>query len=132
MLFRLWLLLQEFYHDLSAQKTRAFLTTFAVGWGTFSVILLLAFGEGLQHQMVNGQLNNGDKIIRLFGGNTSVVYQGLAKGRRIRLTPEDADLIEQSIPEIDQVSPAYGMRVPIEYNGISTTSGYTVGANPAF
>lgn len=132
MLFRIWLHLQEFFHDLRTQKTRAFLTTFAVAWGTLSVVLLLAFGEGLEHQMINGQLNNGDKIIRVFGGNTSVIYQGLPKGRAIRLQPEDAELLQRSIPEIDMVSPAFGRRVPAEYNGTTTTAGYTVGANPAF
>ncbi len=132
MFFRIWLLLQEFYHDLTTQKTRAFLTTFAVAWGTLSVILLLAFGEGLEHQMINGNLNNGDKIIRVFGGNTSIVHQGLPKGRSIRLTPEDADLILESIPEVDFVSPAYGRRVPVEFDGTSTTSGYTIGVDPSF
>lgn len=132
MFFRLWLILQEFWSDFWAQKTRAFLTTFAVAWGTLSVTLLLAFGEGLKHQLLNGQLNNGDRIIRVYGGTTSVVYQGLPKGREIRLRPEDADLLALSIPEIDLVSPAFGHRVPIEYNGTSTTAAYTVGANPAF
>jgi putative ABC transport system permease protein len=132
MFFRIWLLLQEFWHDLKTQKTRAFLTTFSVAWGTLSVILLLAFGEGLEHQMVNGQLNNGDRIIRVFGGTTSIVYQGLPKGRDIRLRPEDAELLATSIPEIDLTSPAYGRRVPVNYNGTSTTAGYTIGANPAF
>lgn len=132
MFFRIWLIVLEFFHDLRTQKTRAFLTTFAVAWGTLSVTLLLAFGEGLEYQMVNGQLNNGDRIIRVYGGNTSVVYQGLPKARAIRLHPEDAELLQSSIPEIDMVSPAYGMRVPVEYETTSTTSGYTVGVNPAF
>lgn len=132
MFFRIWLLIQEFWHDMKTQKTRAFLTTFSVAWGTLSVILLLAFGEGLEHQMVNGQLNNGDRIIRVYGGTTSIVHQGLPKGRDINLRAEDADLLKRSIPEIDLVSPAYGQRVPVEFQGNSTTAGYIVGANPAF
>jgi len=132
MFFRFRLLIQDFYHDITTQKTRAFLTTFAVAWGTLSVILLLAFGKGLEHQMINGQLNNGDKIIRLFGGNTSKVYQGLPKGRRVRLRAEDAALLETSIPEIDFASPAYGHRLPVEYKDINTTTPYTVGANTSF
>ena len=48
------------------------------------------------------------------------------------LTPEDADLVLASIPEVDMVSPSYGNRMPVEYNGKSTTSGYTEGVNPSF
>lgn len=132
MFWKLRLLLQEFYHDFTTQKTRAFLTTFAVAWGTFSVTLLLAFGEGLQRQMITGELNAYDKILKVYSGTTSIVYQGLPKGRRIRLHPEDAELLEKSIPEIDLISPCYGAKPSVEYAGRSTTDCYTVGVNPAF
>ncbi|MCA9733304.1 MAG: ABC transporter permease [Deferribacteres bacterium] len=127
-----WLLVQEFLFDLKNQKTRAFLTTFAVAWGTFSVVMLLAFGEGLALQMQKGLLANGDNIIRIYGGNSSIDYKGLPKGRSIRLHPEDAKLLLDTNPDIDMASPAYGRRLAAEYNGKSTTSGYTVGVNPGF
>ncbi|RMD96298.1 MAG: ABC transporter permease, partial [Calditrichaeota bacterium] len=129
---RLNLILQEFYHDLRTQKTRAFLTTFAVAWGTFSVTMLLAFGEGLEKQMTEGELNAGDKIIRIYGGSTSMVYRGLPKGRSIRLKPEDADLLKRSIPEIDQIGPCFGMKPQVEYQDRTTTDCYTVGVDPSF
>jgi putative ABC transport system permease protein len=47
-------LLDDFIGDLRTQKTRAFLTMFAVGWGTLSVVLLLAFGEGVLRSVVGG------------------------------------------------------------------------------
>lgn len=40
------ILVQEFWRDLKVQRLRAFLTMFAITWGTLSVVLLLAFGEG--------------------------------------------------------------------------------------
>ena len=129
---RMNLVMQEFWHDLRTQKTRAFLTTFAVAWGTLSVTLLLAFGEGLQEQMLQGELNAGDKILRIFGGSTSIVYRGLPKGRNIRLKAEDANLLKSSIPEIDMIGPCYGMKPQVEYKDRSTTDCYTVGVDPSF
>ena len=35
------ILLEEFYGDLRAQKTRAFLTMFDITWGTIAGVLLL-------------------------------------------------------------------------------------------
>ena len=40
--------LRQFLRDLRSQKLRAALTLFGLVWGTASVTLLLAFGEGLQ------------------------------------------------------------------------------------
>ncbi len=49
-----YILLQDFIGDLKTQRTRAFLTFFAVTWGTLAVVLLLAFGEGLKRTVRDG------------------------------------------------------------------------------
>ncbi len=128
---KIWMLIEEFFYDLKNQKTRAFLTIFAVSWGTFSVVMLLSFGEGLSLQMRRGLLANGDSIIRIYGGNSSIEYKGLPRGRSIRLQEEDAKLLMQTNPDIEMASPAFGRRLVAEYDGKTTTSGYTVGVNPA-
>ena len=102
------ILLGEFIGDLKGQKTRVILTMFAITWGTISVVLLLSFGEGLRQAIVSGLLNAGERIFMVYGGTTSLAYEGLPKGRRIRLAEEDLELIQRSIAEIDRVSPSYG------------------------
>jgi putative ABC transport system permease protein len=125
------ILLGEFFNDLRTQKTRAFLTMFAVAWGTLAISLLLAFGEGMKIQMVNGLLNAGDKVVRIYGGETSIVYQGLPKGRPVRFTEEDYRLI-QSVPEVDQVTRHYGRwGTRLTYERNSTTT-YAIGVEPSF
>src|SRR5690606_516407 len=101
-------LLQDFIGDLRTQKTRALLTIFAVGWGTLSIVLLLAFGEGLKHAIVAGQLGAGDQLFMIYGGNTTRPYQGLPSGRYNALREEDLKLLQDNIPEIDMVSASYG------------------------
>ena len=101
-------LLREFVFDLRAHRTRAMLTLMAITWGTVAVVLLLAFGEGLGNQMLKGLVNAGNRIMILYGGETGMVYQGLPKGRRIRLVEEDVALIEQTVMGIGMISPSTG------------------------
>lgn len=126
------ILLQEFWNDLRTQKTRAFLTMFAITWGTISVVLLLAFGEGLGITMQQGLLNAGDRIFQVYGGETSIPYEGLDKGRNIRLRKEDAGLLMQSIPDIDMASVSYGRWGVSIQVGKNKTNTYMEGVNPAF
>jgi ABC-type antimicrobial peptide transport system permease subunit len=46
------ILLNEFWAELGLQKTRILLTTFAIAWGTFTVVLLLALGEGMKQRIL--------------------------------------------------------------------------------
>jgi putative ABC transport system permease protein len=126
------ILLAEFIGDLKGQKTRVLLTMFAITWGTIAVVLLLAFGEGLRHSIVKGLLNAGERIFMVYGGTTSKEFEGLPRGRRIRLIEDDLDLITRSIEEIDLVSPSYGIwGVTLEVGDNKTTT-YMEGVYPAF
>ncbi|MDE2663423.1 MAG: ABC transporter permease [Gemmatimonadota bacterium] len=126
------ILLEEFLGDLRAQKTRAFLTIFAVVWGTISIVLLLAFGEGLRNQFSVGLLNAGERIFMVYGGQTSMEHEGLSKGRRIRLREEDLDLLLRAVPEFEMGSPSYGRgRTHLKVEESQTTT-YMEGVNPVF
>ncbi|UCE06612.1 MAG: ABC transporter permease, partial [bacterium] len=128
----LWMLLSDFLHDLKVQKTRVFLTTFAIIWGTLSIVLLMAFGRGFKNRIVASMLNAGNQIIRVYGGQTSMKYQGLPEGRWIRFTREDADVLLQSIPQIQEVSPSYGRWGVRLKNGKRTASTYLEAVFPNF
>lgn len=126
------ILVAEFLADLRAQPKRTLLTVFAVTWGTVSVVLLLAFGEGLRHTFLDGQLGAGDRIFKIYGGTTSLEYEGLPKGRRIRLRDGDLNLLARSVPEIDLTSPSYGQgNTTLERGPVRTTT-YMEGVSPAF
>ncbi len=115
-------LLKDFYRDLKTNRLRAILTLVALTWGTISVVLLLAFGEGLGHQMSAGMMNAGDRIMIVYGYQTGLTYEGLPKGRRIRLVEEDVDLLERAISQIDMASPQYRNNVTLTYGSYSTTT----------
>jgi putative ABC transport system permease protein len=126
------ILLEEFFGDLRVQKTRAILTIFAMVWGTISIVLLLAFGEGLRRQISEGLLNAGERIFMVYGGETNLPYEGLPKGRRIRLREEDLSLLVRAIPEIEMGSPSYGRwGTHLKFDENQTTT-YMEGVAPQF
>jgi putative ABC transport system permease protein len=124
-------LLREFLEDLRQQKTRAFLTIMAISWGIIAVTLLMAFGEGLSFRMREGLLNAGDRIIRVYGGQTTKKWEGLPIGRRIRLTDNDCEVIEKNIPQVSVAIPGYGTWVRIK-NGDKIVSTFMEGVHPEF
>jgi putative ABC transport system permease protein len=126
------ILLEEFYGDLKAQKTRAFLTMFAITWGTIAVVLLLSFGEGLKRTAVNGLLGAGERIYMIWGGSTTKLFQGLPRGRRIHFVEQDLDLLKRSIPQIDLASISYGRYGTSLKTPTDKTTTYMEGVYPAF
>ncbi|WP_069130424.1 ABC transporter permease [Rhodohalobacter halophilus] len=125
-------LFREFFADLGKQKLRSFLTILAIAWGTLSVVLLLAFGRGLGNSMMEGMLGAGNQVIIIYGGQTSVNYEGLSIGRSIRFTEEDVDLINKAVPGISHSSPQYGRwGAQLQYGDEITTT-YMEGVNPDF
>src|SRR5256886_16602153 len=92
------ILLQEFIGDLKAQRTRAFLTFFAVTWGTLAVVLLLAFGEGLKRTVRDGLLGAGERMFMVYGGGGSKGFAGLGEGGRIRPVGGELGLLPEGHP----------------------------------
>lgn len=125
-------LFREFFADLGKQKLRSFLTIVAIAWGTLSVVLLLAFGRGLGNSIMEGMLGAGNQVIVIYGGQTSMNYEGLGIGRSIQFNEEDVALLERAIPDIQYASPQYGRwGATIEYGDVRTNT-YMEGVDPDF
>ena len=93
--------LRALLQDIRHQKLRTALTLFGITWGTVSVALLVAFGEGLQKHIVKSQHGLGENIVIAFPSRTSLPWHGLGKGRRIRVTLEDIDVLRREVPEAE-------------------------------
>jgi putative ABC transport system permease protein len=99
--------LRQLIRDLRSQRLRTFLTTFGIVWGTIAVSLLLAFGEGLHHQMIKNAAGLGNGVIVAWPSNTSLPFEGMGRGRAIRLDESDMLLLKQRSREIDKISSEY-------------------------
>jgi putative ABC transport system permease protein len=126
------LLLGEFWADLKVQRTRALLTLFAVFWGTLTIVLLLAFGEGLKRAVVEGLVGAGSKMFIIYGGETTLPYEGLPAGRPVRMVESDLDLLERGIPQIDLGSVTYGHYGAVLESPTLTTTTMMEGVQPDF
>jgi putative ABC transport system permease protein len=124
--------LRQFFSDLLTQKLRTFLTVFGIIWGTASVTLLLAFGEGFHRQVGINFKGLGENIVICWPVRTSKDWQGLPHGRRVRVTDEDMELIRSQVPEVARISGELsdsGTRLRV---GRSTVAPQIVGANVEF
>ncbi len=123
--------LRQMWRDVRSQKLRTFLTVFGIVWGTVSVSLLLAFGKGLQRQMIVNSSGIGDAICIAWPGLTSVPYEGLGKGRRIRLNEDDIQAIRNEAQGLNAISSEYSQTMKMNY-GAKTIAIDISGVSPEF
>jgi putative ABC transport system permease protein len=128
---QIWIFIKEFLQDIRTHRLRAFLTTVAITWGTLAVILLMAFGEGLSFRMKEGLLNAANRILVVYGGQTTLKYEGLSLGRSVNFVKEDAELLKHSIPQVAVAVPGMGTWVRLR-NGDKIGSTYMEGVYPEF
>lgn len=101
---RLGLVLLLFWRSAQVQPKRAILTIAAIAWGSLSLVLLLAFGEGLRLQFSRASSGLGQDLAIMWPGETTKAWQGMPAGRPIRPRWEDIRLLEERIPEAAAVS----------------------------
>lgn len=99
--------LRQLARDLRTQKLRTFLTTLGIVWGTVAVSLLMAFGQAMHHQMLKNTAGLGNAIVIAFPSVTSKPFEGLGKGRPIRVSEEDIDLVRKRAMEVEDISSEY-------------------------
>ena len=122
---------RQLWRDLRAQKLRTFLTVFGIVWGTVAVSLLLAFGVGLKHQQIRRIKGLGDRIVITWPGLTSIPFNGLGKGRKIRISEEDIEAVAAQATEITGISSEYRKELIVR-NGARTFNVGVSGVNPFF
>lgn len=97
----------EAYAAMQHDRRRTGLTMLGMAWGIATVVLLLAYGNGFERAIENIFNNFGTKIIRIWGGRTSMQAGGAKAGTPIRLTIEDIDRIRNGVPLVRHISPRY-------------------------
>lgn len=101
------ILFNVFLRDFKKQRKRMMLTLIAILWGTMSIMLLLAYGEGMKQQFSKNLNGLGEGIVIMWPGQTSIPFQGYGKGRRMHFLPEDVDYIKGRMPELEVVAAEY-------------------------
>ena len=107
--------LRQLYRDVRNEKLRTFLTIFGIVWGTVAISLMLAFGTGLKKQLIKNTAGLGDRIAIVWPGLTSIPFEGLGKGRRLRVAEEDVAAIRSEIRGLRRISTEYMTSMRLDY-----------------
>lgn len=85
--FDIW---YEIISTVRRNKLRTFLTGFSVAWGIFMLIVLLGSGNGLMNGFTSNFADRATNSIKVYGGRSTKTFEGMQKGRAVRL--DDTDL----------------------------------------
>ncbi|HEV8657632.1 MAG TPA: ABC transporter permease [Thermoanaerobaculia bacterium] len=123
--------IRQLVRDVRSEKLRTFLTVFGIVWGTVAISLMLAFGTGLHKQLIKSTAGLGDRIVIGWPGLTSIPYEGLGKGRRVRITEDDLEAARKQTSGLKAISGEYQESFKTEY-GTKAMSVNCSGVTPEF
>ena len=100
---------KEIFLIIKQYKLRTFLTGFGVFWGIFMLLILLGTGAGLKKGIYNQFSGYATNSFFIWGGKTSLPYQGMNPGRHVRLSNSDLKIIKESIQTIKNINASTGL-----------------------
>jgi putative ABC transport system permease protein len=109
---------------LSYYRLRSALTMLSIVWGVASLVLLLAYGQGLDRAVRQAFLQIGKDLVAVFPGQTSMQAGGERSGRAVRLELKDVKAIQEGVPTVEAVSPEFRRFLPLVFN--DRTRSYSV------
>ena len=97
-------LISQGWQALLRDRMRSALTMLGIVWGLASVVLLLAYGQGLGGAVLNAFMNMGNNVIVLWPGQTSMQAGGQRAGKAVKFELEDVEAIRDEVPIVRSVS----------------------------
>ena len=85
-------------------RLRSVLTMLGIVWGLASVVILLAYGQGLGGSVLHAFLNMGNNVIVLWPGQTSLQAGGQRAGKPVTYEYEDVLALREEVPILRAVS----------------------------
>lgn len=124
-------IMRQVFSTFRTHKMRSFLTMFGIVWGIASVILLVGLGIGFNRDQQERWKQLGTDLAIIWGGRTSAQAGGLAAGREITITIDDARLIKSECYMIKRVSPELSRPLP-EVSSFNSANRTVVGFWPEY
>ena len=100
--------------SLREQRGRTVSTLLGVGWGTFAVVAMLAFGAGIEDMLKDRAAGMGNGVVVTWINSTTLPFRGFPEGRNLLATDEDILSLREQVPGIGLVSPEYSRRENLE------------------
>src|SRR5215813_4834030 len=127
-------LLREAYGAMRHNRRRTMLTMLGMAWGIATVVILLAFGSGLERAITLMFSSWGTDVIGVFPGRTSLQVGGSKAGTEVRLKLADVDYIRNEVPMIKGVTPIFDrpQGVTIQHESRTFTNLFLTGVFPVY
>ncbi|HKE28083.1 MAG TPA: ABC transporter permease, partial [Bryobacteraceae bacterium] len=117
-------LIWQGWQALVRNRLRSALTMLGIVWGLASVVILLAYGQGLGGSVLHAFLNMGNNVIVFWPGQTSMQAGGQRAGKKITYEYADVLAIREEVPIIRAVSAesdsSFGYKVATRVVSIQT------------
>ena len=97
-------LISQSWQALRRNQLRSVLTMLGIVWGLASVVILLAYGQGLGGSILHAFMNMGNNVIVLWPGQTSLQAGGQRAGKPVTYEYEDVEAVRDEVPIVRAVS----------------------------
>ena len=97
-------LISQSWQALRRNQLRSVLTMLGIVWGLASVVILLAYGQGLGGSILHAFMNMGNNVIVLWPGQTSLQAGGQRAGKAVTYEYEDVEAVRDEVPIVRAVS----------------------------
>jgi len=97
-------LILQGWQALMRNRLRSVLTMLGITWGLVSVVILLAYGQGLGGGILAAFSAMGNNVIVLWPGQTSMQAGGQRAGKKIKYEYADVEAIRDEVPLVRAVS----------------------------
>ena len=102
-------LFEEIFMAMRMNKMRTALTGFAIAWGIFMLVVLLACSNGVKNAMQLNFSSMSQNTVRVYGGWRSLPYKGMKKNTWVGLRYGDVEFLRAALPEAEVVTPNDGL-----------------------
>jgi len=116
-------LVRQAYEALRHNRRRSFLTMLGMAWGIATVVLLLAYGAGLERGLWAAFRSFGTNLVFVFPGRTSMQVGGTKAGSEVKLTLKDFEHIQAEVPLLKRSSPEVFKQCSVAYGTRSNNYG---------
>src|SRR5436305_13536911 len=97
-------LISQGWQALMRNRLRSVLTMLGIVWGLASVVILLAYGQGLGGSVLHAFMNMGNNVVVMWPGQTSLQAGGQRAGKPVNYEYEDVRAIREEVPIVRAVS----------------------------
>jgi putative ABC transport system permease protein len=97
-------LISQSWQALMRNRLRSVLTMLGIVWGLASVVILLAYGQGLGGSVLHAFMNMGNNVVVMWPGQTSMQAGGQRAGKPVKYEYEDVEAIREEVPIVRAVS----------------------------